>query len=76
VTRGTPGFDLFIADLFDLYNRLVHVLPSNPARVVRSTRRALAVLRAYPPADDGEAILIETAIEQFEDLLRRAGGAP
>ena len=55
---------------------LDHLLPAKQARVAQSSRRALAVLRAYPPTDDGEAILIETAIEQFEDLLRRAGGAP
>ena len=69
------GFDLFITDLFNLYNGLERQLGSDPSHVVRSSRRAVAVLKACQPSDDGEAILLETAIEQFEALLRRAGGA-
>jgi hypothetical protein len=71
---GSGGFDIFIADLFALYNRLTRELPGNRQFVIAASRRAFAVLRAYPPQDDGEAILIEVAIEQFEDLERKAGG--
>jgi hypothetical protein len=66
-------FDIFIADLFGLYNRLVQDLATNRQYVVAAGRRALAALRAYPPEDDGETILIEVAIEQFEELIRKAG---
>jgi hypothetical protein len=72
---GRSRFDLFITDLFGLYLNLERALRTNRAYVAASSRRALAVLRAYPPDDDGEAILLETAIEHFEELLRRAGGS-
>jgi hypothetical protein len=68
------GFGIFIADLYDLALGLERPLRTNRTYVA-SSRRALAVLRAYRPADDGEAILLETVVEHFEDLLRRAGGA-
>jgi len=68
-------FDIFISDLFDLYNGIERQVGTNRPCVAAVCRRSLAVLRAYPAADDGEAILLETAIEQFEELLRRAGGA-
>jgi hypothetical protein len=70
------GFDLFIADLFNLYNALTLELPTNRRRVIRSGRRALAVLNNYRPNGDGEEILIEIAIEQFEELVSKAGGHP
>ena len=73
---GGARFDVFIKDLFDLYNGLEQQLGTNRPHVVRSTRRALAVLKVYVPEDDGEAILLEVAVEQFQALLRRAGGAP
>ena len=69
---NSAAFDLFITDLFLLYNRLVRELPTHRSHVAAASRRALAVLRAWPPDDDGEEILLETAIEQFQDLLRRA----
>jgi hypothetical protein len=71
---SNPGFDLFITDLFLLYTRLARELAINRPHVIAASRRALAVLRACFPLDDGEAILLETAIEQFGDLVRRAGG--
>jgi hypothetical protein len=71
---SSSGFDLFIADQFNLYNRLREELQSNRLYVAAACRRAGSALRFYPPTDDGEAILLETAIEQFEDLLRQAGG--
>ena len=70
---GGDRFDLFITDLFRLYNRLAQEIGSNRQFVVGSSRRAVAVLRAYRPEDDGEAILIDTAIEEFEALARKAG---
>jgi hypothetical protein len=73
---GRSRFDLFITDLFGLYLGLERELQTNRLHVAASCRRALAALRAYPPDDDGETILLETAIEQFEELLRRAGGRP
>lgn len=73
---GRSGFDLFITDLFGLYLGLETELRTDRLRVAASCRRALAALRAHPAEDDGEAILLETAIEQFEELLRRAGGRP
>jgi hypothetical protein len=72
--KGGQAFDIFIADFFDLFNRLVRELGGDRRHVAASCRRALAVLRAYPPLDDGEEILLEIAIEQFEDLSRKAGG--
>jgi hypothetical protein len=36
--------------------------------VIAVSRRVVSVLRAYRPEDEGEEILIETAIEQFEAL--------
>ncbi len=71
---GQPGFDLFITDLFNLYLGLERELRTDRVHVAASSRRALAALRAYSPEDDGEAILLEIAIEEFEDLLRRAAG--
>ncbi len=68
-------FDLFITDLFLLYTRLSKSTSHVRPYVIAASRRAVAVLNAYPPEDDGEAILIETAIEQFEDLTRKAGGS-
>jgi len=68
------GFDLFIADLFNLYNGLARELATDRQHVAAASSRALAVLRTHRPDDEGEEILIETAIEQFEDLRRKAGG--
>jgi hypothetical protein len=70
---GDAGFSLLIGDLFDLYNAAVLRRRSNPLWVAATCRRALAVLRNYHPANDGQEILIETATEQFEELLRRIG---
>ena len=72
----TDGFGLFIADMLGLYDSVVRELPTSRSWAMPSSRRALAVLRAYHPPDEGDQILIETAIEQFEDVLRRAGGTP
>jgi hypothetical protein len=66
-------FSLLIGDLFALFNRAAKHVQTDPVWVSATSRRALAVLRAYRPADDGQAILIETAIEQYEELLRKAG---
>ena len=73
---GDARFSLLIGDFFDLYNVAVPRLRTNPVWVAATCRRSLAVLRTYQPANEGQAILIETAIEQFEELMRRSGGAP
>jgi len=72
---GDARFSLLIGDFFDLYNAAVPRVRSHPAWVAATCRRSLAVLRNYRPANEGQEILIETAIEQFEKLLRRAGGS-
>jgi hypothetical protein len=73
---GDARFSLLIGDFFNLYNVAVPRLRTHRAWVAATCRRSLAVLRAYRPANEGQEILIETAIEQFEELLRRAGGNP
>ncbi len=73
---GGGRFDLFITDLFLLYNRLAQEIGRDPPHVIAASRRAVAVLRAYGPEDDGDSLLIEVAIEQFEDPARRASGGP
>ena len=70
---GGDRFDLFITDLFLLYNRLAREIGSNRPYVIGASRRAVAALRAYRPEGDGEAILIEAAIEEFEALAQKAG---
>lgn len=67
-------FSLLISDFFNLYNGAAERVGGDPRGVAATCRRSLAVLRAYKPANDGQEILIETAIEQFEELLRKAGG--
>ena len=66
-------FSLFIGDLITLYDRAAGVVDRQPAWVARTCRRAIAVLKAYRPEDVGQEILIETAIEGYEALLKRAG---
>jgi hypothetical protein len=70
------SFSDFIAQFLDLYNRLEAELPRNKEYAIAASRRALTPLRRYSPRDEGEEILIEVAIEMFEDLIERAGGSP
>ena len=72
----SAAFDLFISDLFHLYNRLLTAPLGKRDWVIASGHRALSVLRAYRPEGEGEDILIETAVEQFEELVIKAGGQP
>jgi hypothetical protein len=53
---------------------MVRERPVKRLHVIAAGKHALAILRNYKPDDEGEEILIETAIEQFEELVRRAGG--
>ncbi len=66
------SFDLFIEQVFSLYNILSQ--STNRQYVIAAARRMLRVLRNYRPADDDEEINIETAIELFEEMVRKAGG--
>ncbi len=56
--------------------RLTPKVRTNRQHVIAAGQRALSVLRQYRPAEEGQAILVETAIEQTEDLVRGAGGDP
>ncbi len=69
-------FSLIVGDLFSLYNSAVSRVATYPLWVAATCRRAFGFLRNYKPADEGQEILIETAIEKFEELLRKAGGVP
>lgn len=71
---GGDRFSILIGDFFALYETAVQRLGTNRIWVAATCRRSLGVLRAYQPRDEGEEILIETAIEQFEELLRKAAG--
>jgi hypothetical protein len=70
----TAGFDFFIEQVFSLYNTLSQ--STSRQYVISASRRMLQVLRHYRPEDDDEEINIETAIELFEELIRKAGGNP
>lgn len=70
---GGDRFSLLIGDFFALYNAAVLRLRTDPLWVAATCRRSLAILRAYKPANEGQEILMETAIEQFEELLRKVG---
>jgi hypothetical protein len=70
---GGDRFSILIGDFFALYNRVVQRRTAEPEWVAATCRRTLAVLRAYQPTDEGQEILIETAIEQFQELLGRMG---
>ncbi len=70
------NFSLIIGDLFSLYNAALSHVGTHPLWVAATCRRALGILRNYKPVDEGQEILIETAIENFEELLRKVGGAP
>ncbi len=68
------NFSLIIGDLFSLYNAAVSRVATHPLWVAATCRRALGILRNYKAADEGQEILIETAIEKSEKLLRKVGG--
>jgi uncharacterized membrane protein len=44
--------------------------------VIATARRALAQLRHSEPTGLGDQILVETAKEEFEALIRASGGEP
>lgn len=69
------GFDLFITQMFDLYNGLMEDMRSNRQYVISATDRALAIMKNYTPSDDSEEINLEVAIEMFEELRQKAAGA-
>ncbi len=74
---GAAPFDSFIGDFLSLYERLRRELASNNRQfVIAAGKRALAVLRNYRPTGDSEEMLLESTVEIFEDLVRKAGGAP
>lgn len=74
----SAGFEDFIADRIRHHDTLERLLPvaGRRAYIITSARQAIAQLRMAHPADDGEEIMLETTIELFEDLIRRAGGQP
>ncbi len=70
----TAEFDAFLANIFDQYNVLSR--ETNRQRVLTRGRHIIRILRNYTPADDDEQINVETGVELFEELIRKAGGVP
>jgi hypothetical protein len=71
---GTPGFELFIGQLFDLYDRLSKAERSRRGRTLRAARVAVRQIDAYKPGDEVEAFNLEVAREMLTDLIRDLGG--
>jgi hypothetical protein len=69
---GIGRFETFISDLIRHHDALARQLPAHRSYVIASARVALGQLRAARPADEGEEILLESAIELFEELIERA----
>jgi hypothetical protein len=69
------SFEHFIGGLHDLHGELRRRLPipGERPRIAAIARRALAQLRGYRPADEYEAIFVEVAISEFEELLAGTG---
>lgn len=69
------GFEHFIGGLHDLLQVLRRRLqtPGQRPRIAVTARRALAQLRGYRPTDEYEAIFVEVAIGEFEELLATMG---
>ena len=75
----TPGFELFIGQLFDLYDRLSKAELSKAERsrrerTLRAARVAVRPIDAYKPGDEVEAFNLEVAREMLTDLIRDLGG--
>lgn len=72
----SAGFEDFVTDLIRQHDALERLLPVAGQRpyIIARARTALAQLRMAKPADDGEEILLKSAIELFEELIRKAGG--
>ena len=70
----TPGFELFIGQLFDLYDRLSKAERSRRERTLRAARVAVRPIDAYKPGDEVEAFNLEVAREMLTDLIRDLGG--
>ncbi len=74
---GAAPFESFIGGFLNLYERLTRELAANNRQFVMAAgKHALAVLRNYRPDGDGEEMLLESTVEVFEDLVRKAGGTP
>ena len=75
---GSGSFEHFIGGLHDLHGELRRRLqvPGERPRIAAIAKRALAQLRGCRPANDYEAIFIEVAISEFEDLLTATGEVP
>jgi hypothetical protein len=73
---GIGRFEIFVADLIRHHDALQQLLPSRRSYVIASARIALAQLRMAKPADEGEELLLESAIELFQELIEKAHGQP
>jgi hypothetical protein len=71
---GIGRFEIFIADLIRHHDALEKSLPTRRSYVIASAQIALAQLRMAKPADEGEELLLESAIELFEELIEKARG--
>lgn len=65
-------FEIFVADLIRHHDALAKLLPARRSYVIDSARIALAQLRLAQSKDEGEEILLESAIELFEELIKKA----
>lgn len=70
------GFDDFLAQFDRLRRQLRRDLriPGGREGVLRKARAALAMIRTYSPADEGEEILLEVAAEEFDAIISEASG--
>lgn len=70
----TPGFDLFIGQLFDLYDTLSRSGSAERPRSLRLARIAVRPIDAYTPGDEVEAFHLEVAREMLTELIGHLGG--
>lgn len=71
------GFGHFIGGLHDLHVTLRRELraPGRRPSIAVIARRALAQLRGYEPENEYEAIFVEAAITEYEELPAATGEA-
>jgi hypothetical protein len=74
-----PGFDLFREQAAGEYNRLSRQPGSNRQFVIARSRQIIRQVDQYmalPDLTEAEQFWLEVIKESFEELVRKAGGAP